>query len=275
MPGRPLTPWSVGAAGRADRPTPKGLMMRTLLVVVGLLTCPQLALAQSGINLFWNHCYTDGGAHHQTFACNTNIGFDALQMSVVVPADLPHFVGASISMRVTAASGQVPAWWQVWGGQCRANAVTVSFDPNQLPESGGCPSIWGGVTPLQAFQIQPGQDGTNEAFVLAALAELPTGGEAAVVADGTELLVGQVVIRHTKTVGAGACEGCSAGACFMLQEVFLQQPYPLPNYRVTRPRVTNWAFYNSSSGLRPENTYIPCEVPALNRTWGAIKSMYR
>lgn len=248
--------------------------MRTLLLAALLLVGARCAHAQSGLNLFWNNCHADGGGIYRSFACNTNSGSDVLVASVVVPEAIPHFAAARVIVTVHMSGGVITPWWQVAAGQCRANAILPTFDPNQMPASEACPTIWGSIVPLQVFAVQPDLNGYGGAFRLNAGAAVAEESAFPVLQDGTDLLLCQFVIRHSKSTGTGACEGCSSGACFLFEVADLQQYPPYAIYRVTWPSVSRWAYYNSA-GWSAQDVWIPCAVPALNRTWGAIKSLYR
>lgn len=245
-----------------------------LLALLLLAAAAPAARAQygSGLNLFWDHCYADGGATRTLFDCSTNAGEAVLVASVVIPADMPQFAASSAIFDVYVADGTIPPWWQVGTGQCRANAVGVSFDPNTFPPSDNCPSIWGDLVPLQVQAIQTGITGPGM-FRVNSGAAVPAGSEIALLADGTDRVVCRLVVRHTKTVGAGACEGCRTGACFWLRETKLQQPAGVGDYTVTNQ------LWNSLVGHNADANYgapsIWCYTPALNRTWGAIKTLYR
>lgn len=246
--------------------------MRQLLLWLSTSLCLALASgahAQSGLNLYWGGC-SDGGTMLRTFACNTNTGaaFE-LYASVIIPTDMPRFAAASVIIDVHFIGVSVPSWWQVATGQCRANAVSMSFDPNQYVTN--CPDIWGGAVPLSVFAPQYGIQGQANELRLNGGAAVPAGQEIALVADGTELVISRVIITRAKTTGTGACAGCITGACLWFSESFLQQPLPDPAYRVTQPAFNSFAMWNGF-------TYGYCSGvwdAARNRTWGQVKGLYR
>lgn len=226
----------------------------------------------SGLNLFWDQCAAAGGQTTKLFACDTNAGAGILVASVILPADMPMFAATSVVFDFYLAEGATPPWWQVAPGQCRANSVRASFDPAFFPESEQCAPLWGGQVPLQVQQIQTGIYGAAH-FRLNSGAAVPQGYEIPLVADGAEWIAARVVVFHAKTTGASTCTGCRTGACIMLEEMNLQQPPGMGDYRVTYAATSNWAAHNAEffiSSRGPE-----CTTPALNRTWGAIKTLYR
>ncbi len=71
--------------------------------------------------------------------------------------------------------------------------------------------------------------------------------------------------HRTKSLGAGACTGCNAGAQLNLQGVWASEPAPAPQVEdyTQGPQ--------STVTLNRRNQ----PVPTLEHTWGALKAMYR
>jgi hypothetical protein len=71
-------------------------------------------------------------------------------------------------------------------------------------------------------------------------------------------------ILNGSTLPAGTCGGCTADICFVLNTILLTS-FGVPNVVMQSPHPgsDNWVSW------RPDTTPIP------NRTWGAIKSIYR
>lgn len=244
-------------------------MKRIAMLTIALLaTSASLALAAGGLNLYYNGCSTDvGAATSATFACDVNTGSNVLYASVIVPSDMPEFLGTTAIVDVTVDAPSLPSWWQTQLGGCRQSAVSMSFDPNVVATN-TCADIWAGTPNLSVFQAQPFLHGPNT-IRLNGGAAVTVGQEISVVADGsTELTVARITINHSATTGTGACAGCSAGACIVLSECYMQQTPPLPQYRLTTP-ISNVVTFNNGSqscaGI----------VPTQNRTWGAVKNLYR
>lgn len=225
------------------------------------------AFAAGGLNLHFGGCSVDVGASSSaTFACNTNTGSELLYASVVLPASMPLFLGTTALIDVTVDGPTLPDWWLTAAGQCRANAIAMSFDPTLLATD--CADIWGGTPNLSVFQLQQYLHGPNMVRLNGGAA-VQAGQEVALVADGTtELNIARVSINHTKSSGTGACAGCESSVCIVLQEAYLQQPAGNPLYRLTTP-ISNVVTFNGGSPLCAGAT------PTQNRTWGAVKGLYR
>lgn len=254
--------------------------MRAALLVVLALLVPAGAAAQglsSGLYLFWDRCYTAGGTVTKTFACDSNTGpVMAMYASVVIPADMPQFAAASVIVDVYLSGGTISPWWQTRTGQCRAGAITASFDWPALDPS-ECMNIWQSTPLLSVMQVLPGISGPDMLRISSGAA-VPAGSELVWVADGTELVVARIAISRAKTVGADACPGCVGTACFSYTESKLQQPAGIGDYTITNwgGYATGYAYLHGSSGsLAPQTYYHPCFTSTPSRSWGAIKGMYR
>lgn len=235
-----------------------------LFVTLLALAAPP-AMAQGGLNLYWNGCSADAEhAQSMTFACDTNTGPSfALWASVIVPADMPRFAGAHAIVDVYFwYRGSVPSWWLTNSGQCRAHAISMTFAPVEIATS--CPDIWGGSAIVSVFQPQLGVQGPNT-LRLDGAAAIQVGQEIHVPADGAELNVGKILISRVKSTGAGACAECSSCAVLAFSQCKLQQAAGVGDYTVTQPL----------SGFVSWNGSCPPPDAAQNRTWGAVKGMYR
>jgi hypothetical protein len=94
------------------------------------------------------------------------------------------------------------------------------------------------------------------------VAALPAGSEIAVGAD-QELWVCRVNITRANPLN---CAGCAAPAGIWLDEIKLQSPNA-PSQRITNEWNNNCLGLNGGSWN--------CYTPAQNRSWGAVKSLYR
>lgn len=242
-------------------------MRRALPLLVLALLGPANVHAQ-GINLYWNDC--SGGTTQSidaTFACDTNTGaaFTAI-VSAFPPVEMPQFVGVEYVVDALVNAATPPPWWQVDLGQCRAGALTATSDPTAMGAV-SCPDIWHGEPPTSIYDITTTIVPNGFRIRGAAAIAQPS---AITVADvGQEFVVGAVRISRAKTTGADACAGCLTGACFALNQVRLVDSSGANTVYLQSPRDNNWVQYNGGTGN------YNCYVPAVNRTWGAIKTLYR
>lgn len=153
-------------------------------------------------------------------------------------------------------------------GACRAGAITGIFNFVGGPYS--CFDAWqglaaGGVNYTSAYGGQP-----NRAR-LRGVAAIP--GSTAVTA-GVELYVFAFALGYQKTVGAGACDGCTNSACLFLTSVQLTQPPGVGDYIITNSLQREYVFWRCPN---PGYSYCAplCTVPTREASWGVIKTLYR
>lgn len=234
-----------------------------LMQVVAL--CPP-AVAQSGINLSWDDCGAFG-SESKTFACDTNAGSVAMVGSFA--ATLPPGVMAAaweMILDLQSAGTVLPDWWMFAGaGSCRTSALQASFDFTSGLAS--CGDYFGGVT-IGGISYQAGFGAANRARVQLVTLD-PAGGTAVQPpVPGVEYYMFKLTILFDKTVGSGSCEGCGEGVCIVLNEVRFVD-LSQNDVILTAPLLRNHVTWQ---GGIPD---CPAATPVRNRTWGAVKSLYR
>ena len=238
----------------------------TTLAVMLLALAASAAQAQSGLNLAWDQCILGAGVQDKVFACNTNTGAAfTMHASVIVPEAMTKFAATSCVLDIHVDDAGLPPWWMTTTGQCRAGAIGISFDSSNNVTD--CGQLWQTQNPLVVSTVQQGGNGPNRLRIIGTAA-VPAGSELIVPADNAELWVCRITISRAATVGA--CNtGCALGACIVLNEMYMQQP-SLPAYRVTNEATSRWVTWNGGGG-----TDCPTDTPTMNRTWGAVKGLYR
>jgi len=235
----------------------KILTLAAALVVLGAST----SMAQ-GLNLYWGNCGLGGGTTAATFACNTNTGLRfTVNASVFPAAPMNQFASASAIIDVSVSGGVLPPWWQTNTGQCRAGYVTISFSPGDNLTD--CGDIWGFQTIVQVSAMQQGVNGPDRVRING-LAAIPAGNEIPL-ATGSELWLCKVDILRNNTV---ACVGCSQPATIVFNETKLLSPSE-PQQVITNPADNYCVGWNGGV------VSCPGATPTENRTWGAVKNLYR
>jgi len=261
-----------------------------LALAAGLSVGPASAQQAVTLKLSWDHCSADGQVSDRSFACNTNAGDESIYASMVIVDgyDRPGVVSFSAFMDLRFTSGSLPPWWQTLTGQCRANAISVSFGP--FIDGGSCAPWYAGSgpnDPIGVFQLQPGSQGPASVRVQLG-AGLPAPYEATLHA-GQELLLFRVIVRHSKSVGAGACTGCTVPTCIGFGQLGIQHSSPPDEkYLGTPASAVTWqgAYVTGYAPVADYYDYayhsyvgnLSCStgpVPAQGRTWGLIKTFYR
>ena len=226
----------------------------------------------SGINLSWDDCGAFGTGNRD-FACDTNAGEDVLVGSFSFPFAV-SMIASEIVIDLYAPCPAFQEWWAMRTGLCRSGSLLYSFDFTGGP--GSCYDYWQGAA-LGGISMDAPVGNRSRIKVLAAL---PAGSPINPIPVETEIYTFKARINHAKTVAPGACDGCQTGMCILLNSIKLVQPSPEPSYFLTNPDIRQVVTWQSAYFL-PGEFHLPaqcvgdCPVPARNRTWGEIKSLYR
>jgi hypothetical protein len=237
-------------------------MKKVLTLAAALLVFGASASMAQGLNLHWNNCAAGGGLTNLATNCASNTGLMTLVASAYPPA-MPMFAATSTVVDIQVDGPSLPVYWQTLAGQCRQNAIAISYDPNN--NGSDCGDLWQGNPNLQVSTVQQGVNGPNRVRLLGTAA-VPAGSELSVPA-GDELWVCRVTISRANTVTCN--DGCAAQATIVLNEMYMQQPGGLPAYRITN------VADNYCVGLNGGNAQCPGATPAQNTSWGAVKNLYR
>ena len=242
------------ALGRAWRTLEAALLLAGQCAVL----LPRVAHAE-WTRLSWDEC--GAGILARQFACDTNVG----QARIVVSAfrDSVGFFtpGFACSLDVFIAAEQPSAWWQVAALGCRTGALTASAA--WQPADARCLDAWGGQ--LSSGVLLTTHDNPPRVEIIAAGAD-QTGTLDMQPLIETFLLA--IDLHFNKSTGAGACAGCSAPACIVLRGVEFYDSQPPPYVRVAPLPGQDILAWQSNSA----NCLL---TPVRNKTWGAIKALFR
>lgn len=253
---------------------------------------PLLAQPQPRVltNLSWDHCAGDGYVGDRTFACDNNTGVENLFGSIVLnDSARAGILGIEAYLDITLTSTETPDWWKVSAGQCRAFGFTGTGEI--LEESASClPWYWEAV-PLPIAAFAPHYPEAGQIYVASFVVTGPystDGGATATLLAGQEYTVFKLRLSHAKTVGTGACSGCTVPACIGWSWMRLTRPSlsESEEFAGTGLNTVTWqggyvADYPSdpsgpwSSNYRNRLECTLAPVPAQGRTWGLIKTFYR
>lgn len=247
-------------------------MSRVALALFALALSASAAAANPGVRLHVGDCGAGAAQASIANACAGNTG-DAFTLvgSAVLPAvTKTGVVGMLAIVNVGFTDPNVaPDWWRF--DTCRPAAFAMVADSTT---GGTCPSFWSGVKvagSAMAEEVGAGGPASRIRIVIASVADAPD--SFTVVGDGvTEETLFRLTVHNAGTTGAGACAGCSTGACLIIAEAEIQ------GYSDTTPAdflslQPEWGqffvTYNSGYPVCPDS------VPARNRTWGSLKALYR
>jgi hypothetical protein len=239
---------------------------------------PNPSFAQSGVNLSWDDCGA-AGTDTKSFACNSNtLSGAVMYATVVVAAQEDSVVGFEGVVDIITTEDPLPDWWRFLGGtNCRSGMSGSGDFTGGAPA--GCANFMFGVATAgtPAFQYPTTSpkiifDGNQNRAERVKFPGAVGSADAATLDAGLEYATFRLTLLGSKTVGTGACAGCSFHACIMLNQIniAIRGRSDVDYVRLTgappsgRDRVT-WQGANADCSL----------VPARNTTWGNIKTLYR
>lgn len=196
--------------------------------LAALLLLPAFDAQAAGMAIRWNSC---AGASNRTFACDRSTGSEVIVGSFSPPAAI-NLSGVEVNMRITAAEGNPPAWWQMFAsGSCRQSSLSMAFDVSGETEcddpwqgqAGGGIGYYGPTAPAN----WPGQGpGTGGMYLRMAVAVPVLAIQS--VTPGRTYAAFRLTINHARSSGAAACEGCQQPVCITLEHMRLTNPEKRP-----------------------------------------------
>jgi len=248
-------------------------VIRSLPLLLALLAVASSAHAARGVFLRWDHCYADGGVQNKNFACDTNAGSETLVGGFETNADYPNVSGNEVIINLVSAGSPLPAWWLMRSvGTCRQTALAM----NTANSGVNCTDWAAGLSfgGIGAYNI--GQRGPNTARLVMALAVQPQ--QIQSLHPGQEYFSFNVTINHTKTVGPGACAGCSTPVCIVLESINVTTTsYTHLTQGPTNGIDNDWVTWQGGGGIVGigGQTGCPAATPTVLHTWGEVKALYR
>jgi len=250
-------------------------MKKILTLTVGLLIVASAAMAQDGLYLTATDCTVGSSVHQIAPAnCTTNTGqYGSLVASIILGHAIPRWVAVGTVIDMQSSTAVVPDWWRVdAGGPCasRQGAVTAVQDGTA---AANCASVWDGlgtVTPLFIAQYAPMPNAPTAPNRIRFNALAAILAPAATDVTGEELAVLKLTIAKT---GTTTCPGggCLTPVTFQLNEVNFTSDVPGAEVdRITNPGAPGSA---ACGGQGPPDAGNP--TATQNRTWGAVKALYR
>lgn len=257
---------------------PQRLLARPLLSLTLAISTPLVTAAAEGVNLAWNACLGDAGvAWYAQFACDTNSGAHFLHGSFVLGSPMPAVAGLEIVLDLRSASPVLPPWWEYKNaGTCRTGSLSTQLFPNgdavvcedwaQGQAVGGLASYCIGNTSSPGCTIS--EFPADWARIKLAAAVPPE--HARDLVANQSYFAFALRIDHAKTVGAGACDGCTTPVCIELRSVNV----------VPREGASRLLFFPASPGSnkvrwQTNAATCPAATPTKASTWGAVKALYR
>lgn len=243
-----------------------GIAVAVALVSMLVAGTPSPTHAQAGMNLSWTDCGTFG-VLQKNFACNTNAGSNMLVASVIAPAPLEHVNGMQASIEIQTNQAALSPWWHLESGGCRDGALVPNF--NFTTGYINCMDLWGGQA-ASKFSVFPGYGGAPNRTRILVVCSVP---EEIAILDDSEYYAFSLALDRSKSVGSGACAGCTDGACIVLSYIKLTRLEIHGDVYVVSPITRHYVQWQSGGNIG--GNCPPMHTPVRASTWGSVKSMYR
>jgi hypothetical protein len=210
----------------------------------------------------------DGGVQNKTFACNTNSGSNSLFASFALASDMANVIGIEAKVDITAQADSLPAWWRFQGPNACRGGLSAAFGFDS--ENSNCTDTFqslatGAVAAVHTYWTTPQVPGGNPATAQALLVAAVPPSLAQDLTAGTEYFGFRLILYSTKTVGSGACAGCSTPVCITLSQIKVvasdNSAQVLTDALVAS--TATWQSADECSGALAEH----------NVTWGQIRSL--
>ena len=236
-----------------------------------LLLLPLLAAplhAAEGLYLTWNDCARNGAGQSVLVPDCGSSTPSALYCAMVMPQPTDSVLGAEITIDLQVADSSLPDWWRFDTGGCRDGDLAANVNFSAL---NACSAVWPNLASsgVLGYTIGMPRGGLNQARIRVGVA-VPS--NQFVQLNATDMYyVARVVLA-----GNATCGGCEEPACLVLNSIRIFRPprpegVPTSDVVVTAPGLGNgnWAGWQTAAATT-------CQaVPVRNRTWGAVKSLYR
>jgi hypothetical protein len=183
------------------------------------------------------------------------------------------FVGIEAIVDFQADADSLPNWWQFYNaGSCRPSGLSVSFDFSSAPDT-SCTDAFqgqatGGIGSFQTFWTTPQVPGAAPNTARLLLVGAVPAATSIVLNANTEYYAFKLTISNGKTVGTGACGGCSVPTCVTLYSIRAVQRTG-PSVTLTTVLANNVAHWQSTNGSCPG-----AQIPPPP-SWGQMKSLLR
>jgi len=246
--------------------------MKPSLLKVGMVAAMLLVASTAfaaGVRLSWQTCGGDGLVQNRTFACAANTGNSSIVGSYQLDADILQVNGDELVVDLIAQTAPtLPDWWTfVTAGTCRQASLSIAAH-----DGTACPDMFGlqASMNIAAYQLDRANGGNPQgtARILCVNAV-----QTSLIVDltaGQEYGIARWTINNAKTVGTGACAGCTVPVCIVFNSANITTEGGISDTKLTT------ALNPGENMITWQGVGADCNaVPTRNTTWGAVKSLYR
>jgi len=248
-------------------------MKKLFLLCVALLLMSVAVAQAEQLNIAWTNCIGDGGTVDKTSACTSNNGTAGILVLSFTPPSggIPTMSGAEAFLYVATSNGAsaLPKWWDMFNaGTCRQAALTGNVAISS--SAANCFDGWSGAALVGGvIGYTENYNGPGSAMIDCAAAVPATALQN--LDDASEWFLFNVKIANTASVGT-ACPGCLSPACILFHNLDVTQPVGVGDFHLTASGPRTFATWQGGALGAPG---CPAATPTSNKSWGALKTLYR
>jgi hypothetical protein len=247
-------------------------MKKTLLFSGALLALTSSIALAGGVNFAWTDCRSNSNSlSNLSFAnCGTvaSTATVAAAGSFILSNPMPDFVAVEIVMDLQFEGvASVPAWWDFAPdpGACHGSSLAFTFDFTSFANpDAACNDPFG--QPATGGLANYSISGNRSRVIGVAAIDA---GQAQALSSGTEYYGFRMALKRDKSTGAGSCAGCATPVAIVVNSLKAVGAALGSAEDNSQPAASNCSTFNGAGQATCAAT------PALNATWGTIKSLYR
>jgi hypothetical protein len=246
--------------------------MKKILVLCGALLALSATASFAQVDLTWNDCVLEGSVQDVNYTnCSTALKTIKMYGSFKVPAPLPLFVAADVSMDLQEEGvATLDKFWRydaVADGGCNSAGIAIKIDADLNGFCGGEANPWGpGGSNAQAFFVNflNGQGGPNRARLLFSVARASNDPQPL-----DPLTNYYMADFDFNTSQRATCPGCTGKVAIVWNSSLLYQNDGNTTVLSGADKLGNCAKINHSAQTTCDAT------PTKKSSWGQLKSLYR
>ena len=223
--------------------------------------CCAVSAHAGGLNLSWDHCYSDAApVSNKAFGCLTSVGEETLVGSFVLSVPLSGMVRMTAQIEFLSATTSAFPGWLLPGG-CEEFALQAgSFLPGTDVNCHDWTGVGGAGVTAASYQY-PASDPRRGTLTLVSTIPVP----GSPVQANVEYFAVRIRISHDALAGAGAgaCGGCSIPLTIALNSVSASNGPNTQNLVLPVSGTSNRVTWQTSGPTAARLT-----------TWSALKSLY-
>ncbi len=258
--------------------------MKKFAVLCALLLAATATMATSAgavatIDLAWGNCAFDNTPVHTqnvTFACDgggpggTGLPYVAYATLHAPTGGYPQLAALQAQFDIQDETGPLPDFWAFETGGCNAPYLSViSTKPSTCGVLANSP--WVPATDAQGFVLDYVRAG-NRAHAEVVMTTLPTSAQN-LASDADYFLFGLGISEDSFNNSPPGCSGCGDKVSVVFNSVKMESSAPGVN--VEALIVDQAGSFGNCGSVNGAGAGTCAATPTQNKTWGAVKSLYR